>query len=366
MRMHDLIGAGVAAVRQQKRWTQEDAAREFRYHGLSSWRTGTVGQLEAGLRRPRLDEVVLICAALGVALEDLLPDSDEAVELGDGAWMTSAAIRAVLDGSVDAQPFGVTEEMSFPGEEKVAEAIQRSLPQRKQTEQLLAPISQYADGLLRGDVRMAFQLPTDAERHAARRLGLHPAQIKLASRALWDHRDFASERDRRVGDVGKLEARSRQARRGLVTRAMLAELRDYVAAARAAFVPPVVAAIVTSPKGVLITARKDGKPPWGFVTGEAEPGEDAEDAAIREVKEETGLEVRVTSQLGERDHPGTGRHMIYIAARPVRGTKVFVGDEAELAEVRWASLDEAEELLPGMFPLVRDYLAAVLPDGVGR
>jgi len=49
--------------------------------------------------------------------------------------------------------------------------------------------------------------------------------VKLASRALWDHRDFDEERDRRVGNVDELEPRSRQARRGLVTRDMLAELR---------------------------------------------------------------------------------------------------------------------------------------------
>jgi hypothetical protein len=52
--------------------------------------------------------------------------------------------------------------------------------------------------------------------------------------------------------------------------------------------------------------------------------------------------------------------MIYLPARPVRGTKVIVGDESELAEVRWASLGEAEELLPGMFPPVAEFLARVL------
>lgn len=41
-------------------------------------------------------------------------------------------------------------------------------------------------------------------------------------------------------------------------------------------------------------------------------------------------------------HPSTGRTMIYMAARPIHGTDVFVGDRHELAEVRWATLDEAE------------------------
>ena len=125
---------------------------------------------------------------------------------------------------------------------------------------------------------------------------------------------------------------------------------------------PIVAAIVTRGKRVLITARKDGRPPWGFVTGEIEPDEQPADAAMREVKEETGLDVRVAEVIGERDHPATGRHMIYLAARTVRGT-LFVGDESELAEVKWASLAEAERRMPTMFEPVRDYLARTIGKG---
>lgn len=119
------------------------------------------------------------------------------------------------------------------------------------------------------------------------------------------------------------------------------------------------------PAAELITRRVDGKPPWGFVTGEVEPGEQPDDAAVREVKEETGLEVRTGQLIGERDHPATGRHMIYLAAKPAaRSTKVaIVSDQAELAEVRWASLADAEELLPDMFGPVRDYLSRTLSGG---
>ena len=49
--------------------------------------------------------------------------------------------------------------------------------------------------------------------------------MKLTSRALWKHLDFEQERDRRLGDIDQLPPRSRQARRGLVTREMIAELR---------------------------------------------------------------------------------------------------------------------------------------------
>lgn len=124
-------------------------------------------------------------------------------------------------------------------------------------------------------------------------------------------------------------------------------------------VQPVVAAIVTSPLGVLVGRRNDGKPPWTFIAGEVEPGELPEDAAIREVKEETGLRIRTVRLIGERVHPKTGRTMIYMAAAPEAGTDVFVGDADELAEVRWVSLAEASELMQpyGMFEPVHGYLS---------
>lgn len=124
---------------------------------------------------------------------------------------------------------------------------------------------------------------------------------------------------------------------------------------------PIVAAIVTSPLGVLVARRNDGKPPWTFIAGEIEPGEDPADAAVREVKEETGLRISATDVIGRRVHPQTGREMIYLAARPTHGTDAFVGDKQELAEVRWVDLSQADELTGGtIFGPVRSYLAATL------
>jgi 8-oxo-dGTP diphosphatase len=130
-------------------------------------------------------------------------------------------------------------------------------------------------------------------------------------------------------------------------------------------VPSVVTAIVTSELGVLVGRRNDGKPPWTFIAGEQEPGERVDDTAIREVKEETGLRIETGDIIGERDHPRTGRHMIYLAARPTHGNEVFVGDEDELAEVRWVTLAEADELMAayGMFEPVHEHLAREIGEG---
>lgn len=122
---------------------------------------------------------------------------------------------------------------------------------------------------------------------------------------------------------------------------------------------PIVAAIVTSDQGLLITYRHDKTPPAGFLTGEIEPGESAIDAMIRECKEEAGLRVTPGPEIGRRIHPKTGRTMIYVAGTPDEDSDVFVGDREELADVRWVSLAEADAAFApfgGMFKPVHDYL----------
>src|SRR5450631_2192575 len=100
-----------------------------------------------------------------------------------------------------------------------------------------------------------------------------------------------------------------------VSRARAADMLR-VSQARQPEAPPVAAAIVTSDRGVLAGRRNDNAPPWTFLAGEVEPGESAADAAVREVKEEAGIDVVVGRVLGRRVHPATNRTMIYMTARP--------------------------------------------------
>lgn len=124
---------------------------------------------------------------------------------------------------------------------------------------------------------------------------------------------------------------------------------------------PIAAAIVVSELGVLAGRRHDGTPPWTFIAGEIESGESPADAVVREVKEETGLVVRAAERpIGRRVHPNTGRTMIYLECFPTEGTDVHVGDPQELAEVRWLDLDRIDDMFPGMFQPVREYLGRVL------
>lgn len=173
--------------------------------------------------------------ALGVTLDELLPGEDEHVDMGDGAVMTPRGIRELLKGGsaqfdvlhADSAPYE-----RFPEDVVIQDLYRRSVSEQERIDSLLQPITQWCDNhgfqLLHGDYRRALGAPADAERHAARRLDVEPAQIKLAARVLWDHRDFGEERDARIGDTAALSARSLQARRGLVTRDMLAELRRFL------------------------------------------------------------------------------------------------------------------------------------------
>lgn len=125
--------------------------------------------------------------------------------------------------------------------------------------------------------------------------------------------------------------------------------------------PTIVAAIVTSPHGVLLARRHDGKPEWTFPSGAHEAGEVYTDTAVRETLEETGLSVVARDQIGERTHPQTGRHMVYIAADPINGTAVRVADPDEHSEVGWYPWTTAEAMLPHLYEPVADHLRATLP-----
>ncbi len=124
--------------------------------------------------------------------------------------------------------------------------------------------------------------------------------------------------------------------------------------------PTVAMAIVTSPQGVLLARRHDGKPLWTFVGGGIEDGETPSDAAVREVKEETGLSVTAGAVLGQRVHPKTGKAMAYIACTPVNGLEIHVGDPDDHAEVRWVPWGEAQGLLPQLFEPVAEHLRSAL------
>ncbi|GAA2426320.1 NUDIX domain-containing protein [Streptomyces macrosporus] len=126
--------------------------------------------------------------------------------------------------------------------------------------------------------------------------------------------------------------------------------------------PGIAVAVVVRGGRVLMVRRRvpEGELAWQFPAGGIEPGESAEDAAVREVGEETGLAVRAVAPLGERTHPVTGRAVTYWACEAPSGT-AEVRDADEVAEVAWCAYAEVAERVPyGLHEPVRRYLAGVL------
>jgi 8-oxo-dGTP pyrophosphatase MutT (NUDIX family) len=122
--------------------------------------------------------------------------------------------------------------------------------------------------------------------------------------------------------------------------------------------PPRVVAVVTCPLGVLAVRRADGPPPWAFPGGTIDPGESPADAAVREVREETGCPIRPAQILGSRLHPATGQAITYVAAVPDQGTEVSAAGAGEVTEARWLTVGEAVSLMPDMYQPVLAWLEA--------
>lgn len=126
--------------------------------------------------------------------------------------------------------------------------------------------------------------------------------------------------------------------------------------------PGIAAAVIVHEHRVLMVRRRisEGQLSWQFPAGEVETGEAREDAAVRETREETGLNVVVVGFLGERVHPTTGRLMSYTACEVVDGT-AHVADTDELAELAWVSVGEIPGYVPyGLFEPVQHYLDVAL------
>jgi len=128
--------------------------------------------------------------------------------------------------------------------------------------------------------------------------------------------------------------------------------------------PPIAAAVIVKDGRVLMVRRRvtEGSLSWQFPAGAIEDGESAQEAAVREAREETGLDVKAEALLGERVHPATGRQMSYVACEVVGG-QVKVGDPEEIDAVTWAPRDQLAELVPhGFFGPVQQFLDDALGD----
>jgi 8-oxo-dGTP pyrophosphatase MutT (NUDIX family) len=80
---------------------------------------------------------------------------------------------------------------------------------------------------------------------------------------------------------------------------------------------------------------------WTFSKGRPEPGETPEEAAVREVREETGVFAEIVARIPGSFSGGT-TESIYFLMRPTGRTEK---PDTETANVRWATPDEARVLI---------------------
>lgn len=113
---------------------------------------------------------------------------------------------------------------------------------------------------------------------------------------------------------------------------------------------PVAAVGVVCLRGDEVLLIRRGTPPrqgeWSLPGGRIEPGERMIDAALRELREETGVEAEITGLIDVVDgvFPEAGRHYVLIdyAARWLSGDPV-AGDDA--MEARFVALAHVETLV---------------------
>lgn len=123
---------------------------------------------------------------------------------------------------------------------------------------------------------------------------------------------------------------------------------------------PCAAGIVHDQAGRLLLIRRGQAPAagsWSVPGGRCRPDESPDDACVREVAEETALEVAVVRLAGrvERAAPGGGVYVIDDFVCRVVGGALSAGDDA--ADARWVSRDElaALELAPGLYAALDEW-----------
>jgi 8-oxo-dGTP pyrophosphatase MutT (NUDIX family) len=162
-------------------------------------------------------------------------------------------------------------------------------------------------------------------------------------------------------------ALQRRSEASLIPRATMPHLHELIDFTVAIF-------IVHEGKVLVIHHRKLDK--WLPLGGHIELDEDPEQAALREAREESGLEIELVGERPPTTGPGTRaliaprfldihrisdthEHigMIYFA-RVRRGTTTLAAEEHH--DIRWCSADELDALAPPMSAAVQWYCRAAL------
>ena len=122
--------------------------------------------------------------------------------------------------------------------------------------------------------------------------------------------------------------------------------------------PKVAVAVVASDGGRILMVKRAIDPMmgrWSLPAGYVDRGEEVEEAAVREVREETGVEVRLDSLLGVYSRQGAPVILVVYAATITAGVAT-PGEEAQ--DVGLFNVDEMPEMpFPHDDQIMKDWRA---------
>ena len=103
--------------------------------------------------------------------------------------------------------------------------------------------------------------------------------------------------------------------------------------------------IIINENKVLLVKQTEGH--WGFPKGHVEQGETEVQTAIREVKEETNIDVEVKEdkRYEEEYYPEENikKQVVYFLAKNI--TTNIMPQQSEIQEIKWVPLNEAENVI---------------------
>lgn len=103
--------------------------------------------------------------------------------------------------------------------------------------------------------------------------------------------------------------------------------------------------VVIKDKKVLVINQIDGF--WGFPKGHVEKNETEEQTAIREVKEETNIDVKIEKEkryvIEYLTDEGREKQVVYFVAKYIRGK--LKPQESEIKEIAWFNFEEAINII---------------------
>lgn len=126
---------------------------------------------------------------------------------------------------------------------------------------------------------------------------------------------------------------------------------------------PGVTAVIFNDAGQILVARRSDNGRWGIIGGVMEPGDTPANAIVREVREETSLQVEIERLVGVYAEPemaySNGDRAQYVTTcfrcRVISGTATVSDDES--LELRWFAPEALpDDFLPKYQQSIRDAL----------